>query len=281
MRRREMEELRLAADMRRAVERQEFVVHYQPKVALETGAIEGFEALVRWNLPGRGLVMPNQFIPMAERSGLIVPIGEFVLRRACLQTAHLRRSFPRVSVSVNVSGRQFSGSDLVEQVRLALDAASLEPAALRLEVTETTLLGDAAGSVSTMRRLRQIGVGLKLDDFGTGYSSFAYLRQFPFDTLKIDRSFVMGMDGNPEGVALVRAMLELARSLHMNVVAEGIETRRQAHLLRGMGCRYGQGYWFSRPVELPRLRELLAGRKLPAGTAPPRPAVTPEVLAYE
>ena len=281
MRQHDLEELRLEADLRRGVERQEFVVHYQPKVDLEDGAIHGFEALVRWNRPGHGLVMPNDFIPIAERRGLIVPIGQFVLQRACTETATLRRSFPLASVSVNVSGRQFSEPDLVEQVLQALRDAALDPPALRLEVTETAVLVDAAASLATMQQLRRIGVGLKLDDFGAGYASLAYLQQFPFDTLKIDRSFVMAMDDNPEGLALVRAMIELARSLHLNVVAEGIENRKQAELLRAMGCRYGQGYWFSRPVELASLKELLAGWKLPAAAAVRRPRVAPKVLAYE
>lgn len=283
MRRQDREELLLEADLRRGVERQEFVVHYQPKVDLEDGAIEGFEALVRWNRPGYGLVMPNDFIPIAERTGLIVPIGLFVLERACRDTADLRRSFPRATVSVNVSGRQFSEPRLVDQVREVLEAVSLPPEALRLEVTETVVMNDAATALETMRQLRKLGVGLKLDDFGAGYSSLAYLRQFPFDTLKIDRSFVVAMGGNAEGLAIVRTIIGLARSLRLSVVAEGIEHREEADLLRSMGCGFGQGYWFSRPVELPRLRELLAGWKLPgAPAAPPRnPGVAAEVLAYE
>ncbi len=283
MRQHDLEELHLEADLRRGVERREFVVHYQPKVNLEDGAIEGFEALVRWNRPGYGLVMPNDFIPMAERSGLIVPIGLLVLERACRDTADLRRSFPHATVSVNVSGRQFSEPRLVDQVREVLEAVPLPPEALRLEVTETVVMNDAAAALETMRRLRQLGVGLKLDDFGAGYSSLAYLRQFPFDTLKIDRSFVVAMGGNADGLAIVRTIIGLARSLHLSVVAEGIERREEADLLRGMGCGYGQGYWFSRPVELPRLRELLAGWKLPGAPAPPlrSPGVAAEVPAYE
>jgi PAS domain S-box-containing protein len=283
MRQHDVEELRLEADLRRGIERREFVVHYQPKVDLEDGSIEGSEALVRWNRPGYGLVMPNDFIPLAERSGLIVPIGMFVLERACRDTAGVRRWFPHAGVSVNVSGRQFSEPRLVEQVRQALEAAALEPQALRLEVTETAVMNDAARALATMRQLRQMGVGLKLDDFGAGYSSLAYLQQFPFDTLKIDRSFVVAMDNHAEGLAIVRTIIGLARSLNLQVVAEGIERREQADLLRSMGCRYGQGFWFSRPVELERLRELLAGWKLPCSpAAPPRsPGAVREVLAYE
>ena len=278
MRQHDLEELRLEAALRAAVERQELLVHYQPKVDLEDGSIEGFEALVRWQRPDSGLVMPNDFIPLAERSGLIVPIGKFVLERACLDTAALRRLFP-AKVSVNVSGRQFSGPLLVEHVRQALSAASLEPEALRLEVTETAVMHDPDAALAAMQRLRAMGVGLKLDDFGAGYSSLSYLQRFPFDTLKIDRAFVLRMDV-PEGLAMVRTIIGLAGSLGLDVVAEGIESRQQAEQLRAIGCRYGQGYWFSRPVEFSRLRELVAEWKLPG--APARSASSePQVLAYE
>jgi EAL domain-containing protein (putative c-di-GMP-specific phosphodiesterase class I) len=260
------------------VERQELVVHYQPKVDLEDGSLEGFEALVRWQRPDAGLVMPNDFIPLAERNGLIVPIGKFVLERACRDTAGLRRLF-QAKVSVNVSGRQFSSPHLVEHVAQALSAASLEPEALRLEVTETAVMNDPDAALAAMQRLRAMGVGLKLDDFGAGYSSLAYLQRFPFDTLKIDRAFVLRMEA-PEGLAMVRTIIGLARSLKLDVVAEGIESQQQADLLHSMGCHYGQGYWFSRPVELSRLRELLVEWKLPGARAP-EACGEPRVLAYE
>jgi PAS domain S-box-containing protein len=263
MRQHDLEEIRLESDLRRAVERREFLVHYQPKVDLEDGSIAGFEALVRWNRPGFGLVPPNDFIPLAERNGLIVPLGIFVLERACEDTAQLRRSFPKAEVSVNVSGRQFADPLLVDHVRRVLETTALDPGALRLEVTETVVINDAAKALETMRQFRKLGVGLKLDDFGAGYSSLAYLQQFPFDTLKIDRSFVTGMGNSPEGLAIVRAIVEMARFLHLFVVAEGIENWEQAELLHSLGCRYGQGYLFSRPVELARLRELLATWKMP------------------
>ena len=263
MRQRDLDEIRLEADLRHAIDQMQFVVYYQPKVDLESGAIAGFEALVRWNRPGFGLVMPNDFIPLAERTGMIVPIGIAVLRRACQDTVELRRSFPAVAVSVNVSGRQFSDPNLVNQVRDVLAATRLQPEALRLKVTETVVVNDAAGALQTMREFRNMGVGLKLDDFGSGYASLAYLQQFPFDTLKIDRSFVVQMDESTAGQAIVRAIIEMARSLRLDVVAEGIETHRQARQLRGMGCGYGQGYLFSRPVDLPKLHELLAGWTMP------------------
>jgi PAS domain S-box-containing protein len=263
MRQRDLAESRTKTDLRRAIDEMQFVVHYQPKVELESGAIAGFEALVRWNRPGFGLVMPNDFIPLAERTGMIVPIGMAVMRRACEETAELRRCFPEVAVSVNVSGRQFSDPNLLEQVRGVLTETGLQPQALRLEVTETVVVNDAASALLTMRQFRQMGVGLKLDDFGSGYASLAYLQQFPFDTLKIDRSLVVGMDESTPGEAIVRAIIEMARSLRLGVIAEGIETCRQARQLRSMGCRYGQGYLFSRPVDLAELRALLAGWTMP------------------
>jgi PAS domain S-box-containing protein len=263
MRQRDLAESRTKTDLRRAIDEMQFVVHYQPKVELESGAIAGFEALVRWNRPGFGLVMPNDFIPLAERTGMIVPIGMAVMRRACEDTAELRRCFPEVAVSVNVSGRQFSDPNLLEQVRGVLTETGLQPQALRLEVTETVVVNDAASALLTMRQFRQMGVGLKLDDFGSGYASLAYLQQFPFDTLKIDRSLVVGMDESTPGEAIVRAIIEMARSLRLGVIAEGIETCRQARQLRSMGCRYGQGYLFSRPVDLAELRALLAGWTMP------------------
>jgi PAS domain S-box-containing protein len=263
MRQRDRDEMRTEADLRRAIDQMQFVVHYQPKVDLESGVIAGFEALVRWSRPGVGLVMPNDFIPLAERNGMIVPIGMAVLRRACQDTVELRRSFPAAEVSVNVSGRQFADPNLVGEIRDVLTATGLQPEALRLEVTETVVVNDAVSALQTMRELRGMGVGLKLDDFGAGYASLAYLQQYPFDTLKIDRSFVIQMDEGTAGEAIVRAILEMARSLRLHVVAEGIETCAQARQLRRMGCGYGQGYLFSRPVDLVKLRQLLAGWSMP------------------
>jgi PAS domain S-box-containing protein len=281
MREQDLEELRLEADLRRSLDEQAFVVHYQPKVALADGSICGFEALLRWRRSPAGLVQPEQFIPQAERSGLIVAIGKQVLERACLDTAELRRRFPHVTVSVNVSGRQFAEPGLLEHVRGALEASGLQPDALRLEITETAVMQNAETALAMLQRLREMGVGLKLDDFGTGYSSLTYLHRFPIDTLKIDRSFVMRLPGATESVAIVRAILTLARSLQMDVVAEGVETRRQAEMLRDMGCEYAQGFWYSRPVELSVLRELLAGRILPRSERETSvgPAVSDRVVA--
>lgn len=258
MRQHDLAETRLVNDLRHAVNRSEFVVHYQPKVDLPTGRIAGFEALVRWNRPGHGLVQPNDFIIAAERTGMIVPIGLYVLERACRDTAELRGAFPAVEVSVNVSGRQLAEPDLVERVHDCLESTGLDPTALRLEITETFLVEDPEKALHMLTRLRSMGVGLKLDDFGSGYSSLDYLRRFPFDTLKVDRSFVSGLASNHGGSAeIVRAIAGLAQSLNMEMVAEGIENQAQLEWLRNVGCRYGQGYWFSPPVDLSSLKELL------------------------
>jgi PAS domain S-box-containing protein len=281
MRERETEELRLDADLRRSLEERAFVLHYQPKVRLEDGSIRGFEALVRWRRSPAGLVQPEHFIPRAERTGLIVPLGKLVLERACRDTAELRRQFPQVTVSVNVSGRQFAEPRLLEHVGGALEASGLPPAGLRLEITETAVMKEPETALAMLERLHQMGVGLKLDDFGTGYSSLTYLHRFPIDTLKIDRSFVMRLPGAAESVAIVRAILTLARSLQIDVVAEGVETRRQAEMLHSMGCEYAQGYWYSRPVDLATLRELLAGRCLPRSERETAvvPAVSDRIVA--
>ncbi|HEV3198248.1 MAG TPA: EAL domain-containing protein [Bryobacteraceae bacterium] len=271
MREHDLAETRLVNDLRHAADRSELVVYYQPKVDLATQRIVGFEALVRWNRPGYGLVQPNDFILTAERSGAIVPIGRYVLERACRDMAQLRKAFPTLEVSVNVSGRQLAEPDLVEQVRECLEAAGLDPAALRLEITETFLVEDPEKALHMLTRLRGMGVGLKLDDFGSGYSSLDYLRRFPFDTLKVDRSFVSGLAAGHQSAEIVRAIAGLAQSLNMEMVAEGIETETQLEWLKDLGCRYGQGYWFSRPVDLSSLQALLehwnpeGERSIPAG----------------
>jgi PAS domain S-box-containing protein len=259
----EMEESRLETDLRAAIERHEFVVHYQPIVDLETGRIRCLEALVRWRRPGFGLVMPGDFIPLAERTGLVTAMGEWVLFQACADTAELRRAYPSLAVSVNVSGRQFSSTRLLAVVCEALERAGLVPGALRLEVTETVVMSDPNCSFELLEAFRQLGVGLKLDDFGSGYSSLSYLERFPFETIKIDRSFVARLGASVESAAIVQSILQLAQSLGREVVAEGIETAEQADLLRQLGCGYGQGFWYSKAVELPRVYELLAAGCLP------------------
>jgi EAL domain-containing protein (putative c-di-GMP-specific phosphodiesterase class I)/DNA-binding NarL/FixJ family response regulator len=272
MRVQDLQSLRLENDLWLAVEREEWVVYYQPKVNLQSGEIEGCEALVRWNRPGHGLVMPSDFIAVAERSGAIVALGRQVLDRACRDMVALRASFPNLTVSVNVSGRQFSEPDLVEQIQGIIAATGLPPTALRLEVTETSVMANPSSAQALLKQLRHLGVGIKLDDFGTGYSSLAYLQQFPFDTLKIDRSLVEPLAPGTESAAIVETIIALARTLNMQVVAEGIETPQQLKLLQQLGCQYGQGFWFSRPVDLKHFRALLDGWIPAALHFPPQPA---------
>jgi EAL domain-containing protein (putative c-di-GMP-specific phosphodiesterase class I) len=269
MREHERDQMRLQNDLRLALARAEFEVHYQPKVNLENHAVEGFEALVRWNRPGFGMVPPDTFIGVAEQTGLIVPLGRYVLDRACTDIADLRRTYPGVWVSVNVSGRQLAEADLAEQVRECLERAALSASALRLEVTETFLVADPEKALSILTRLRSMGVGLKLDDFGSGYSSLDYLQRFPFDTIKIDRSFVARLTSSHESAAIVRAIAGLSRSLNMSVVAEGIENREQLEKLKEMGCQLGQGYLFSKPLDLARLKEFLTRWPKSDGSATP------------
>jgi diguanylate cyclase (GGDEF)-like protein len=261
MRQQDLAETRLMNDLRIAVDRSEFLIFYQPKVELASGQITGFEALVRWNRPGYGLVQPADFIPASERTGVIVPLGRYVLEQACRDTAELRKSFPNVGVSVNVSGRQLAELDLVEQVCGCLDVSGLDPSALRLEITETFLVEDPDQAFGMLSRLRGMGVGLKLDDFGSGYSSLTYLQRYPFDTIKVDRSFVTGLPSNLESIGIVRAIAGLARSLNMDMVAEGIENQAQLDWLKDVGCRYGQGYLFSPPIDLEHLKKLLASSR--------------------
>jgi diguanylate cyclase (GGDEF)-like protein len=244
--------LRTETDLRRAVERDEFRVVYQPIFSLLTGEVAGFEALARWQHPERGLVPPSEFIPVAEETGLIVEIGRRVLREACrrLSDWQTRGLAPRsLYVSVNLSGKQFAQAGLAASVAEALSDAGLDPRCLRLEITESVVMANAEAACATLGRLRAQGLGVSIDDFGTGYSSLSYLHRFPVDTLKVDRSFIGRMGGGDLNGEIVRTIITLARNLGMQVVAEGVETERQGELLRGLGCEYAQGYFFSRPLE--------------------------------
>mgnify|MGYP001253631910 CR=1 FL=1 len=244
--------------LRLALARGEFVLHYQPIVDLAGGAVTGVEALLRWQHPEWGLVAPGRFIQVAEQSGLIVPIGAWVLRRACRQAAAWRDAgVPPVTVSVNLSARQFRKAGLADEIAAALHEAGLEPARLKLEITESLLMDNPQASGALLARLKEMGVTLALDDFGTGYSSLSYLRHFPLDVLKIDQSFVRDLSTDPEDAVIVRAMIGLAHSLQLTLTAEGVETAEQLAFLRAHGCQTAQGYLFSRPLPAAEAEALL------------------------
>jgi diguanylate cyclase (GGDEF)-like protein len=237
--------------LRRSIDDGDFRLHYQPIVSLDHARVLGHEALVRWAHPTRGLVAPDQFISIAEESGLIVPLGAWVLREACLQARRFQQRDPRwsrLTMSVNVSGRQLGQSDLEDVVRAALTDAELPPGDLQLEMTESVLMDDAAHTIAILEKLKRLGLRLGVDDFGTGYSSLAYLRRFPVDVLKIDRSFIHGLGRDLEDSAIVAALVSLADTLGLTTIAEGVETELQRESLLVLGCTRAQGYFFGRPV---------------------------------
>jgi EAL domain-containing protein (putative c-di-GMP-specific phosphodiesterase class I) len=253
--------------LRRALERNELVLHYQPQVDLGSGRIFAMEALLRWQRPGKGLVSPADFIPLAEESGMIVPIGEWVLRTACAQNkAWQDAGLTPLRVAVNLSARQFLEKNLIQTVSLALRDSGLAPHFLDIEITESMVMQNAAMAVRTLNELDAMGVVLSIDDFGTGYSSLSYLKRFPIHSLKIDKSFVIDVTSNPDDAAIVAAIITMAHSLDMKVVAEGVETEGQLRFLRAHACDAMQGYYFSRPVPAEVFLELLRdGKRLPAG----------------
>jgi diguanylate cyclase (GGDEF)-like protein/PAS domain S-box-containing protein len=243
--------LQMETALRMAVERNELVVYYQSIVDLETFKISGFEALVRWNHPERGFISPANFIPLAEETGLIVDIGEWVLRDACRQMERWQKIFPSdppLFVSVNLSSKQFIQSDLIQRVTQILEETKINPEGLKLEITESAVMDNVETATEMLKKLRALGIKLSIDDFGTGYSSLSYLHRFPIDTLKVDRSFVVNMSEDGENVEIVRTIVSLAQNLGMNVIAEGVETKEQLAALRKLGCENGQGYFFSKPV---------------------------------
>ncbi len=238
-------------DLWRALERDELTLDYQPIVSLQTGRIAGFEALLRWLHPSRGVVSPLEFISVAEETGLIIPVGEWVLNQACRQTREWQKLYPQeppLQISVNLSPKQFMQRDLIDQISLALDGGGLSPASLKVEITEGMAMENVESTMQMLGQLQALGVAISLDDFGTGYSSLSYLHRFPISTLKIDQSFVSSMSNNQESLEIVRTILGLARNLKMEVIAEGVETLEQAVELRAMNCEYGQGYYFSKAL---------------------------------
>lgn len=254
-------------DLRLAIKRGELMLHYQPRVSLITGEVLGFEALVRWNHPREGLIGPDRFIGVAEDTGLIMPLGDWVLQAACRQARQWQdRGFPRMRMSVNLSARQFRDPGLVGRVEQVLAESGLDPAFLELEITESTVMHDSEAAIGTLRALKKLGVTLSVDDFGTGYSSLSYLKLFPIDVLKVDRSFVRDVTTDPDDAVIVRAIVTLAHSLGLAVVAEGVEEAAQAAFLRYVKCDEMQGYYFSRPLPEEAAECLLRGeRRLDTG----------------
>jgi diguanylate cyclase (GGDEF)-like protein/PAS domain S-box-containing protein len=251
MQTRAWERLELEADLRHAVERNEFRVYYQPLVQLGTRSLVGIEALVRWEHPTRGLVMPSEFIPLAEETGLIMPIGIWVLEEACRQTrawqiAH--PSTPPLTISVNLSPRMLQQANLFDEVSRILDQTGLDPSSLKLEMTEGVMMHEAGKAMDVLVRLRSLGIRLAIDDFGTGYSSLAYLQYLPIDLLKIDRSFIARLGQGAENTAIVRTIMAMAETLNLSVIGEGVETADQEEFLQALGCTVGQGFFFSKPV---------------------------------
>lgn len=257
--------LELETALRQALDPCQFCLVYQPKVDLVSGSIVGCEALIRWNHPQRGLVSPAEFIPLAEETGLIVPIGRWALQEACRQgMAWQAAGLAPLSVAVNLSARQFRTGDLLQTVQEALDASGLDPALLDLELTESMIMDEPRSAEATMRSLKQLGVSLSLDDFGTGYSSLNYLRRFPVDSLKIDRSFIQDVVTDPSGASVVTSVIAIAHNLGISAVAEGVETAAQLQFLAATDCDLLQGYFFSRPVPADAFAELVRqGRQLP------------------
>jgi EAL domain-containing protein (putative c-di-GMP-specific phosphodiesterase class I) len=255
-----MGQLQLELRLGRALQNEELELYYQPIIAIQSGLIEGFEALLRWKPADANSVSPGVFIPIAERSGLIVPISRWVFTTACLEGVSWNRANPDAQplyVSINVSARHFSHAAFIGHVREALEKSGIRPACVKIELTESVTMNDTPGTQRTMSELRALGVKLSIDDFGTGYSSLSYLRRFSVDTLKIDQSFVSAMQGDRENCAIVSTIVTLGQNLGLQIVAEGVETLGQLETLRSMGCDAAQGYFFSKPVPADAAKNLI------------------------
>jgi diguanylate cyclase (GGDEF)-like protein/PAS domain S-box-containing protein len=252
-----LERILLENELRKAIEQEQFRLHYQPKLDLTTGELIGMEALVRWVHPELGLIAPGKFIPLAEECGLIIQLGEWVLRHACEQNkAWQDKGYPPLKIAVNMSAQQFQQKNLLEMIRGILDETRLEPKWLELEITESIFL-HSENATAILQSIRELGVQVSIDDFGTGYSSFSYIKDLPIDTIKIDASFIRDLHHNKESQAIVKAILTIAQSLNLNVVAEGVETGDQLNILNGDGCAQGQGYYFSHPLASQEFEEYL------------------------
>jgi EAL domain-containing protein (putative c-di-GMP-specific phosphodiesterase class I) len=249
--------VKIETDLRRTGVCDEYRLYYQPIVSLETGRVTGFEALVRWQHPERGLICPEEFISVAEETGHIVALDRWVLREACRQTKLWQERFPGLTVSVNLSPRQFLHADLVVELEGVLKETGLDAGCLKLEITENVLMSDGETVRGTLSGIKALGVELYLDDFGTGYSSLSYLHRFPVDVLKIDRSFVGRIGADGENSEIARAIITLAHGMGLGVIAEGIETREQLAELLSLSCRYGQGSLFSKPVAAEEVERMM------------------------
>jgi diguanylate cyclase (GGDEF)-like protein len=263
LRARFLERVRFEMDLRNAIDRNELAVVYQPVISLKDGNLVGFEALLRWHHSEFGMIPPNKFIPVAEECGLIIPITIWILGETTRQIVEWKKISPEYKtliVSVNISGRHLSNGDLVEDVENALETSGLDPRSLKLEITESTAMENAERTVNILHRLKQIGVMLSIDDFGTGYSSLSYLHRLPFDTLKIDRSFVYSVGEQGENSEILQTIISLAKNLKMRVIAEGIETDSQLAVLRNLGCDFGQGFLLSKPKPTAEAERMLYQR---------------------
>jgi diguanylate cyclase (GGDEF)-like protein len=269
MKGRALQRLSLETKLRRALQEGQLVLHYQPQISLSDGKVIGAEALLRWNDPERGWVYPSSFIPVAEESRLILPIGDWVLRTACAQMREWRdRGLDLPRLSINLSPRQFQQQDLVDAVRRAFDETRLDAKSLDIEITEGTAMANAEATIETLHALRELGCSISIDDFGTGYSSLSYLKRFPITCVKIDGAFVRDMTRNEGDTAIVSAVIAIARSLKLRVIAEGVETEEQLALLRRRRCDAAQGYYFSRPVAPEGLAEFIGERRPPLRAVP-------------
>ena len=272
MRARTVERLSIENDLRRALDRDELRVAYQPILSLRDGSIASVEALLRWEHAERGLILPDEFIPVAEESGMIEPIGRWVLDVACAEAARWQATRPDsrpLGISVNLSVRQFMQRDLEATVAAAIAAASIDPSSLSLEITESVLLDEPEGARETIARVARLGVRFVLDDFGTGYSSLAYLSGLPIDGLKVDRSFVRTLGRNERSTAITTAIVRMAQALSLEVIAEGVETGEQLQALCALRCELAQGFYFHRPLSAAAVSEMLeAERRLPGAALP-------------
>ena len=250
----------LENDLRGALEKGEFELHYQPIIGLRSGQITGMEALIRWNHPTRGLISPADFLPLANETGLIIPIGDWVVETACAQAIAWQREFKRkddLSITVNISGRQFQCASLADSVAIAIERAGLKAENLILEITEKTMLQNSVNTQAKLEALKEIGVRIAIDDFGTGYSSLSYLIRFPLDVLKIDKSFIDRVCEEREAMAVTRGIITMGHTLRLNTIAEGVESAEQAEALRVLGCEMAQGFHFARPMSVTQMDEFL------------------------